>query len=87
MTIVVPIGDAKDLLTELARLAAKGETVVITYAGRPIFDLVPHREKGRLSLEAGEEFLRQRGVKEIFPFVAGDFDVPLPEDVLLRPLP
>jgi hypothetical protein len=38
-------------------------------------------------LEAGEEFLRTRSVKEIFPYMADDFDEPLPQDVLLRPLP
>ena len=35
-------------------------------------------------MEAGEEFLRRWGVKEIFPRVADDFDAPLCEDVLLR---
>jgi prevent-host-death family protein len=81
----VSIKEAKDRLTALARLVEQGETVVVTRNGRPIFDLVPHRSDG-LRLEAGDEFLRQRGIQEIFPFVADDFDDPLPEDFLLRPL-
>jgi prevent-host-death family protein len=81
----VSIKEAKDRLTVLARLVEKGETVVVTRNGKPIFDLVPHRGNV-LRLEAGDEFLKQRGVKEIFPFVADDFDEPLPEDFLLQPL-
>jgi prevent-host-death family protein len=87
MATTVSIKDAKERLTALARLVEKGETVVVTRNGKPIFDLVPHREKGGLRLEAGEQYLRERGVKEIFPYVADDFDRPLPEDFLLRPLP
>lgn len=82
----VSIKEAKDRLTALARLVEKGETVVVTRNGKPVLDLVPHRGKA-LNLEAGEKFLKQRGVKEIFPFVADDFDAPLPEDFLLKPLP
>ena len=80
----VSIKEAKDRLTILARRVEKGETFVVTRNGKPIFDLVPHRSNV-LRLEAGDEFLKQRGVKEIFPFVAEDFDDPLPEDFLLRP--
>lgn len=82
----VSIKDAKNRLTELARLVEKGERVVVTRNGKPVFDLVPHRIE-RLRPEVGSEFLKSRGVKEIFPYVADDFDEPLPEDVLLKPLP
>ncbi|MFZ2065463.1 MAG: type II toxin-antitoxin system prevent-host-death family antitoxin [Xanthobacteraceae bacterium] len=82
----VSIKDAKNRLTELARLVEKGERVVVTRNGKPVFDLVPHRIE-RLRPEAASEFLKSRGVKEIFPYVADDFDEPLPEDVLLKPLP
>jgi prevent-host-death family protein len=82
----VSIKDAKNRLTELARLVEKGETVVVTPNGKPIFDLVPHRSKSGIDLEAGQEYLRQRGVKKVFSYVADDFDKPLPEDFLLRPL-
>jgi prevent-host-death family protein len=82
----VSIKEAKDRLTALARLVEKGETVVVTRNGKPAFDLVPHRAKA-LRLEAGDEFLKRRGVKEVFPFVADDFDEPLAEDFLVKPLP
>ncbi len=82
----VSIKDAKNRLTELARLVEKGERVVVTRNGKPVFDLVPHQVK-RLRPEAAVEFLKSRGIKEIFPYVADDFDEPLPEDVLLKPLP
>jgi prevent-host-death family protein len=83
----VSIKDAKNRLTELARLVEKGETVVVTRNGKPVFDLVPHRPKGGINLEAGREYLRERGVEKFFSYVAEDFDDPLPEDFLLRPLP
>jgi prevent-host-death family protein len=83
----VSIKDAKNRLTELARRVESGETVVVTRNGKPAFDMVPHRPKGGIDLEAGEAFLRKRGIKEVFSYVAEDFDDPLPEDFLLRPLP
>jgi prevent-host-death family protein len=83
----VSIKEAKNRLTELARLVEQGETVTVTRHGEPILDLVPHRSRGGLRPEAAEEFLRQRGVRDVFPFVADDFDEPLPEDFLIRPLP
>jgi prevent-host-death family protein len=83
----VSIKDAKNRLTELARLVEKGETVVVTRNGKPVFDLVPHRQKGGLDLAAAEEYKRKHGIKEMFRYVADDFDDPLPEDFLLRPLP
>ena len=79
--------DAKNRLTELARSVEKGDTVVVTRNGRPVFDLVPHQKAGGLNLEAGRAWLRARGIKNPFPFVADDFDAPLPEDFLLKPLP
>lgn len=39
-----------------------------------------------LRLEQGDKFLNEHEVKEIFPFVADDFDDPLPEDFLVRAL-
>lgn len=83
----VSIKDAKNRLTELARQVEAGETVVVTRNGKPAFDMVPHKPKGGLDLEAGRKFLQERGIKEFFSYVAEDFDDPLPEDFLLRPLP
>lgn len=83
----VSIKDAKNRLTELARLVEKGETIVVTRNGRPAFDLVPHRRKTGLRLEAVDEFKKRHGLKSLVTFVAEDFDAPLPEDFLLRQLP
>jgi prevent-host-death family protein len=83
----VSIKQAKDRLTALARLVEKGETVTVTRNGQPVIDLVPHKKKAGLDLEAGREFLRSRGVNKLVNSIADDFDEPLPEDFLLRPLP
>lgn len=83
----VSIREAKNRLTELARQVEKGETVVVTRHGRPVFDLVPHRQSGGLNLAAGEAYLRSKGITNPVPYIADDFDAPLPEDFLLRPLP
>jgi len=79
------IREAKNRLHALARLVEKGETVVVTRNGEPAFDMVPHRATS-LRLQAGAEFLKRRGVKEIFPRVADDFEAPLAGDFTLRPL-
>ena len=83
----VSIRDAKNRLTELAREVERGETVVVTRNGRPAFDLVPHQARKGLRLEAIDEFRKKHRIKAIVPYIADDFDEPLPEDFLLRPLP
>jgi len=40
-----------------------------------------------INWDAGEIFLRERGATTLFAYVAPDFDDPLPEDFLLKPLP
>ena len=79
----VSIKEAKNRLTELGRRAEAGETVVVTRNGKPAFDIVPHNPKGGLDFDAGEKFLRKIGVKEIFTYVADDFDEPLPDEFWL----
>ena len=83
----VSMKEAKNHLTELARRVEEGEIVTITRNGKPVLDMVPHKAKGGLDLAAGRRFLRERGVKQFFTYVSDDFDDPLPEDFLLRPLP
>jgi prevent-host-death family protein len=83
----VSMKEAKNRLTELARRVEAGETVTITRNGKPVLDMVPHKTKGGLNLEFIEEFKKKHGVTQIFTYVADDFDDPLPEDFLLRPLP
>lgn len=74
-------------LADLARRVEGGETIVVTRAGKPILDLVPHRRRGGIDYAAGEAFLRAHGIERAMGFIADDFDDPLPEDFLLRPLP
>ena len=83
----VSMKEAKNRLTALARLVEKGETVTITRNGQPVLDLVPHKKGAGLDLDAGREFLRGRGIDKLVSYIADDFDEPLPEDFLLRPLP
>jgi prevent-host-death family protein len=78
----VSIREAKNRLTELARLVEQGETIVVTRNGKPVLDLAPHRHGRGLNLAAVEEFKRKYGIAELFPYIADDFDAPLPEDFL-----
>lgn len=82
----VSIKEAKDRLTALARRVEKGETFVVTRNGKPIFELVPHRRKNGLRLQAIAAFKRKHGIRSVVTHVADDFDAPLQEDFLLRPL-
>jgi prevent-host-death family protein len=92
----VSISEIRKRLTELARRVEQGETIVVTRNGKPVLDLVPHknvldpvshRKKGGIDLEAGWAYLRSLGIENPFPYIADDFDEPLPEDFLIRPLP
>jgi prevent-host-death family protein len=93
----VSIQDAQLRFDELARDVEQGETVTVTRDGKPVFDLVPRDEaadaiqgepkKRGIDWEAGEAYLRAKGIMRVEGFIADDFDDPLPEDFLLRPLP
>jgi prevent-host-death family protein len=83
----VTIREAKKRLTELAREVERGETIVVTRNGFPAFELATHRPPKGLRPEAVDDFKRKHGIETIAPFIADDFDEPLPEDFLLRPLP
>lgn len=84
---MISLEDAKNRFSELALLVEQGETVVVTLNGQPLFDLVPHRPKGGLNWAAIDDYKRKHGIEHIFPHIPDDFDDPLPEDFLLRPLP
>lgn len=45
------------------------------------------KRRERLRSAAIDEFKKKHGVTTIVPFIADNFDEPLPEDFLLRPLP
>jgi prevent-host-death family protein len=81
--------DKADLdLADLVARVEKGEHIVLTRGGAPVADLVPHaKPEMRIDLAAGAAYLRAKGIDNPFPFIAEDFDAPLPEDFLLRPLP
>ncbi|CDZ39175.1 type II toxin-antitoxin system prevent-host-death family antitoxin [Neorhizobium galegae] len=87
----VSLREAQDRLDELAQDVEQGETVTVTRDGKPVFDIVPHQEppkkKGGIDLDAIQAHLRARGITNPVPYIADDFDDPLPEDFLLRPLP
>jgi prevent-host-death family protein len=84
----VSIKDAKNRLSELVRLAEKGETVTITRNGTRVAELVaPKKKKGGVDWDAADKFLKDHGVDRLFSYIAPDFDDPLPEDFLITPLP
>ncbi len=83
----IPLEALEPELQTLVRRVERGETIVVTRDGKPIFDLVPRRRGGGVDFEAGQAFLRQQGITNPFPYLADDFDDPLPEDFLIQPLP
>lgn len=83
----ISIREAEDQLTELAREVERGRTIVVTRNGKPVFDLVPHRSTAGLRLDAIDEFCEKRGIVTAVPFIAADFDDPLPVGFLLLDLP
>ena len=83
----ISIRDAKNRLTELAREVEDGVTIVVTRNGKPVLDLVPHKPQGALHWDEIGKFKRKYKIKKLVLRIANDFDEPLPEDFLLRPLP
>lgn len=91
----VSLQEATRDLEALADAVERGEVVTVTRDGKPVLDLVPHagagegekQKKGGVDLSAGEAYLRSKGIERVFGYVAEDFDEPLPEDFLLKPLP
>jgi prevent-host-death family protein len=79
--------EAKNRLSELGRQAENGETITVTRNGKPAFDIVPHKKSKGTNWEAGEAFLKARGVDRLVDWISPDFDDPLPEDFLITPLP
>jgi len=52
-----------------------------------VLDLVPHKPRRGLDLEALAQFKKRNGIRQFVIAIPADFDEPLPEDVLLKPLP
>ncbi len=83
----VPIEELGERVAELVDRVESGQTVVVTRQGKPVLDLVPHRARAGVDLEAGRRFLAERGLHKPVSAISDDFDDPLPEDFLVRPLP
>ena len=84
----ISVKEAKNRLSELLHLAEAGETVVLTRHGKPVADLVPHKEKrGGIDWEAGAQFMKEHGIDRVVTYISPDFDDPLPEDFLITPTP
>lgn len=83
----VSIKDAKNRLTAIIRAVEDGERVVITRNGRPIVAIVRHTRKGGIDWGALRKWKEDQGLPRIVAEIAPDFDDPLPEDFLIRPLP
>lgn len=83
----IPIREAKNKLTELARRVEAGESITVTRNGKPVMELVPAKQKGGINWEGGRAFKKERGITNFFGDIPVDFDDPLPEDILITPLP
>lgn len=83
----VSIKEAKDTLPALLRAVEAGERITITRNGKPVVELVPHKKKGGLDFEALRRWKEERGIPRIVAEIPPDFDDPLPEDFLIRPMP
>jgi len=90
----VAIQDVQSRFDELARDVERGEVVTVTRDGKPVLDIVAHKDeaavatrKGSFDWEAGQAYLRDQRIAEAVPYIADDFDDPLPADFLLKPLP
>jgi prevent-host-death family protein len=84
----VSIKDGKNRFPELVREAESGKVVTVSRNGVPVCEIVPLSKKhGGVNWQVGKRFLREHGVGDPFPHIARDFDAPLSEDFLLKPLP
>jgi len=83
----ISVLDAKERLAELVQEVEAGETIVLTRDGEPVAEIKAHG--GRIARWRGAiaDFKKKHGVETIFPEIPENFDDPLPEDILLRPLP
>jgi prevent-host-death family protein len=71
--VVINLYEAKSRLSALVERAAAGEEIIIAKAGHPKARLVPFQPAKQL---------REPGGWEDKLWIAGDFDEPLPPDIL-----
>lgn len=87
MGIVVTIREAEERIAELLQRVRDGEHVVVTEDGKPIANLVSatssaesaEARSGSGILERSRRWMNEHGFDQAFPYVAPDFDAPLPE--------
>jgi antitoxin (DNA-binding transcriptional repressor) of toxin-antitoxin stability system len=82
----VSIREAKNKLTELARRVEQGERITVTRNGKPVLEMVAPKRNGGIDWEAGERWLKERGITRKESWISPDFDDPLPEDFLITPI-
>lgn len=82
----VTMKEAKTRLTELVAAAEQGERVVITRHGKAAVELVPCKGAGGVRLSHIGGIKRRLGIERVVEAVPEDFDAPLPEDSLIRPI-
>lgn len=86
MTMHVPIKDAKNRLSELVRCMERGERVIVTRRGEPVFEMVTPK-RGGIDFDALDRWKEERGLPQhIVGPLPEDFDDPLPEDFLITPI-
>ncbi|MFC7499821.1 type II toxin-antitoxin system Phd/YefM family antitoxin [Enterovirga sp. GCM10030262] len=86
MTIHVSIKEAKNRLSDLIRSMERGERVIVTRRGEPVFEMVTPRPGG-IDFAALDRWKEERGLpRHIVGPLPKDFDDPLPEDFLITPL-
>jgi len=61
--------------------------VTVTRDGEPILDLVPRNPGKGINWEALAAYKKKHGIDRFVEYIPDDFDDPLPEDVLITPLP
>jgi prevent-host-death family protein len=82
----VSIKQAKDQFPALVREAEQGQRIVVTRNGKAVAEIIPHKKKGGIDFEALQRWKEERGIDQIFGEPSPDFDDPLPEDFLIKPL-
>ena len=82
MDKTVNIHEAKTNLSSLIAEVEAGEEVVIARAGKPVAKLVPIKSR-----VARTKRRKLAGVMKGKIWIGPDFDDPLPEDFLIKPLP
>lgn len=82
----VSIKEAKNRLTAIIRAVEDGQCVVLTRNGKPVVEIVRHVPKGGIDLEGLRRWKEENGYTIVAGPIPDDFDDPLPEDFLIRPM-